>query len=163
MVANAREIAEKIGSISRFFVRPDSPLRPFSGRVVDADTLSLAYLDYGFYYDDESIPVVAAPLRNIGSEWWFIVVRRSVIAGSGYDPFSRSPLPADLDSRASRFAAEVASDLVPPAEVYVLDVCQCEGQYRLLELNPFGGADLYASDASAIVDAISTIILTDLK
>ena len=41
--------------------------------------------------------------------------------------------------------------------VYVLDVCQCNGELRLLELNPFGGADLYACDAYAIIDSVSAV------
>jgi hypothetical protein len=30
-------------------VRPDSPLKPFSGRVLRSDQISLATLDRGFY------------------------------------------------------------------------------------------------------------------
>ena len=42
-----------MGDPSRIFVRPDSPLKPFSGRVLDRDSISLAALDHGFYFDDE--------------------------------------------------------------------------------------------------------------
>ncbi len=34
------------------FVRPDSPLEPFSGRVLERGRISLQALDHGFYYDD---------------------------------------------------------------------------------------------------------------
>ena len=40
------------------FVRPDSPLEPFAGRVLARDKISLAALDHGFYYDDAYLPVV---------------------------------------------------------------------------------------------------------
>lgn len=160
LVANAASVGAAIGSPTSFFVRPDSPLKPFSGRVVDIETLSLERLDHGFYYDDETLPVVAAPLRNIGDEWRFVIVRNSVIAGSAYDPTTRSSVPADLDSIATRYAVQIAENIDAPADVYILDVCECDGEVRLLELNPFGGADLYAADAFAIVDAVSNVVLS---
>lgn len=138
-------------------MRPDSPLKPFSGRVVDVSTLTLSKLDHGFYYDDDAIPVVAAPVRQIGNEWRFVVAKRAVIAGSAYDPETRKPVAAPTHSAAATFASMVASQLPEPEIVYVLDICECNGQLRLLELNPFGGADLYACDAHAIVDSVSAI------
>ena len=160
LISNATEIASHLGATDRLFVRPDSPLKPFSGRVVAVGTLTMAKLDIGFYYDDESIPVIAAPIQTIGNEWRFVIVNRSVVAGSAYDPTTRSALPVPLDSAAAEFAPTVASEIPAPDVVYVLDVCDCNGQLRLLELNPFGGADLYACDANAIVDAVSAVAAT---
>ncbi len=157
LVTNAHKIAERLGAIDRLFVRPDSPLKPFSGRVVDIATLTLAKLDHGFHYDDDTIPVVVAPIQQIGNEWRFVIVNRSVIAGSAYDPQTRKQLIAQLDTAAAEFASTVATSIPNPEIVYILDVCECNGQLRLLELNPFGGADLYACDATAIVDTVATI------
>jgi len=159
LIGNASSIADAIGSTDSMFVRPDSPLKPFSGRVVDVASLTLAKLDHGFYYDDESLPVVAAPVRQIGREWRFVVVRGSIITGSAYEAATRKPIIADLQSSASAFASQVASSIPAPADVYVLDVCECDGDLRLLELNPFGGADLYACDADAIIKAVSNVAL----
>src|SRR5262245_6751466 len=66
------------------FVRPDSPLKPFSGRVVRRDRLTLEALDHGFYYDDAELPVVVAPVRAVGREWRYVVADRNVVAGSAY-------------------------------------------------------------------------------
>lgn len=107
LVADARGIAERLRSPGRLFVRPDSPLKPFSGRVVDTAT--------------------------------------------------RTPVPVPPGSAAAAFASEVAKQLPEPAVVYVLDVCECDGELRLLELNPFGGADLYACDANAVVESVSAV------
>lgn len=157
LVANAPAIAKQLGATDRIFVRPDSPLKPFSGRVVDMATLTLASLDYGFYYDDDAVPVVAAPVQQIGNEWRFVVVNRTVVTGSAYDPATRKSVPVQTDSSAATFASMVASNLPEPDIVYILDVCQSNGDLRLLELNPFGGADLYACDAGAIIDYVSAI------
>lgn len=157
LVANSRKIAKQLGATDHLFVRPDSPLKPFSGRVVDVATLTLARLGHGFYYEDVTIPVVVAPIQTIGNEWRFVVANRVVIAGSAYDPKTRKPVATQLDSAAANFASNVASSLPEPEIVYILDICECNGQLRLLELNPFGGADLYACDATAIIDRVSAI------
>ena len=157
LVANASDVAKSIDSSTSFFVRPDSPLKPFSGRVVDVESLTLAKLDHGFYFEDESLPVIVAPLQEIGDEWRFVIAGKSVVAGSGYDPATREPIAENPDTEATAFATNVASTLEEPAEIYILDVCDCAGELRLLELNPFGGADLYACDPIAIVDAVSKI------
>ncbi len=159
LVAKAREIAARIGGDDKIFVRPDSPLKPFSGRVVEVASLTLAKLDHGFYFDDESLPVLAAPVKAIGHEWRFVIVDTKVVAGSAYDPAGRKALPVALDAEAATFASSVAAAIPAPAAAYVLDVCECGDELRLLELNPFGGADLYACDPLAVVDALSALAI----
>ncbi|MEO1530294.1 MAG: ATP-grasp domain-containing protein [Planctomycetota bacterium] len=137
------------------FVRPDSPLKPFSGRVLEVADVSLAKLDHGFYFDDESLPIVVCPIRDVGREWRFVVFHASVVAGSAYDAGTRSATADQPASDAWDFAQTVASTIPAPADAYILDVCESEGDLCLLELNPFGGADLYACDARSIVRALA--------
>lgn len=154
-VESAPEIAAELNCGNQIFVRPDSPLKPFSGRVLKVQEISLAALDYGFYFEDESLPIVAAPVVNVGQEWRFIVVGSTVVAGSSYDTTTRSAVAHPPGSGPWSFAQSVASDIPAPSTVYVLDVCECGDKLRLLELNPFGGADLYACDANIVVQAVS--------
>lgn len=156
-MAKSTEIANRLNVTDKFFVRPNSPLKPFSGRVAEPRSLTLAKLDHGFYCDDETLPVVVAPFRNIGKEWRFVIANQRVVAGAAYAPKTRKPVSVELDSDAAAFASMVALQIPSPAAVYVLDVCECSGELRLLELNPFGGADLYACDAIAIIDGVSAI------
>lgn len=160
LVADPSGIATKLQTEGKLFVRPDSPLKPFSGRVVETNALTLKALDHGYYYDEDTLPVVVAPVQDIGDEWRFVVVHRQVITGSAYDPFTRKPKSVALESDAAIFASTVASQMEPPTSVYVLDVCRCNEQFRLLELNPFGGADLYACDANAIVKHVGKVAMS---
>lgn len=140
----------------RWFVRPDSPLKPFSGRVVTRDGLSLAALDHGFYYDDPALPVIVSPVREVDREWRLVVVEGRVVAGSGYEADSRrraAPTPPEATARA--FAGRVAAELEPPEAIYVLDVALADGVLHVVELNPFSGADLYACDPVAVVAAVA--------
>jgi hypothetical protein len=156
-VAEADAILDRLGATDSVFVRPDSPLKPFSGRVLRRGQISLAALDHGFYYDDAEIPVVVAPVRQISREWRFVVVEGQVIAGSGYIAEGRAAASDDHQGRAWRFAAEIADRLTPPDPVYDLDVCETEPDLRLVELNPFSGADLYACRGAEIVRSVSEL------
>ena len=157
LVERAAEVAAELGAGDRLFVRPDSPLKPFGGRVVDVASLDLAALDFGFYFDDADLPVVASPVRDVGREWRFVVAEGRVVAGSEYDAATRSARPAAPDGKAAAFASGVAASLAPPAAAYVLDVCESAGTLRVVELNPFSGADLYACDAGETVQAVSEV------
>ncbi|MEM7230760.1 MAG: ATP-grasp domain-containing protein [Planctomycetota bacterium] len=158
LVASPAIALDPLGASAEFFVRPDSPLKPFSGRVVRADGLTLESLDYGFYFDDASLPVVACPVRQISREWRYVVVDCQVVAGSAYQADGREAREDDPRGSPWRFAESVAKDLTPPESVYVLDVCESGGSLSLLELNPFSGADLYACDAAAVVREVNRFI-----
>jgi hypothetical protein len=148
---------KEIGSPLSFFVRPDSPLKPFSGRVIQIGKLSLEALDYGFYYDDENLPIVITPVVDVGSERRFIISGQTPITSSAYETSERSEINSTSSPAVIEFAREVAAALVPPDPLYILDVCQCNDKLRLLEINPFSGGDLYACSRSAIVAAVEDI------
>ena len=80
------------------------------------------------------------------------------VAGSGYLAHGRKAMAVQPGSDLRRFAGEVAEAIPAPESVYVMDVCETHGMLRLLELNPFGGADLYACDGLAIVASITKSI-----
>jgi hypothetical protein len=156
-VENPELIFEKIGADDSVFVRPDSPLKPFSGRVVQKGGVSLKVLDYGYYYEDENLPIVIAPLCVINKEWRFVVVKKHVVTGSAYIAESRDESNCISFGRVWDYAQVIANNIPSPDEVYVLDLCESEGEYKLLELNPFSGADLYACDRASIVKSISLL------
>jgi len=139
------------------FVRPDSPLKPFSGRVLERDQISLPALDFGFYFDDPTLPVVVAPVRQVNREWRYVVVDGHVVAGSAYAADGRRALPDEPTGGPWTFAQSVATHIEAPEIVYVLDVCESNGDLRLLELNPFSGADLYACVADDVVQSVSSV------
>ena len=87
-----------------------------------------------------------------------MVVDGAVVAGSAYAADGRRALPDDPGGEAWAFAAQIAADLPAPERVYVLDVCEADGGLALLELNPFSGADLYACDPGAVVDAVAAAL-----
>lgn len=155
LTAAPDDVMAPLGASEQVFVRPDSPLKPFSGRVLRRNEISLAAMDHGFYYDDKRLPVIAAPVRTISREWRYVVVSGEIVAGSAYAAEGRSALPDDHRGLPWKFAVSVAERLDAPQEIFTLDVCEAEGDLYLLELNPFSGADLYACDRVVVVSAIS--------
>lgn len=157
LVSSPDHSLASIGVPESVFVRPDSPLKPFSGRVLRRDGISLRALDHGFYYSDEMLPVVVAPVRRIDREWRYVVVGAEIVAGSAYVAERREASPDTPDGSPWRFAADVAQGLEAPEAAYVLDVCEADGDLHLLEINPFSGADLYACDRIKVVGAVSQL------
>lgn len=139
------------------FVRPDSALKPFSGRLLDRSDITLRSLDHGFYYEDELLPVVVTPAVEIEVEWRFVIADDTVIAGSEYTPVGRLPGPTLSRSHAAWRYAEAVCRLFHPDPVFVLDVAQTAHGLKIVELNPFSGADLYNCDRSAVVRAVQHV------
>lgn len=54
-------------------------------------------------------------------------------------------------------AVQVARCEWQPAPIYTVDVAEVDGQLRVLELNPFSGADLYRCDPHAVVEAVARV------
>lgn len=156
LAADPQAALASLGGADSVFVRPDSPLKPFSGRVLRGEAITLRALDHGFYYDDEQLPVVIAPVRTVAQEWRYVVVNSRVVAGSAYTAANRAAAPDDPAGEPWRFASAIAEALQPPDNVYVMDICEADGALRLLELNPFSGADLYACNRRDVVGAISS-------
>lgn len=138
----------------RVFVRPDSALKPFSGRVLARTEISLRSLDHGFYYDDLDLPVLTTPVTRIGSEWRFVVVDGEPVAGSRYQAADRSGAGEITGGDPVWQFAAAAASRYRPDPVFVLDVCETPVGLRVLELNPFSGADLYDCDRDAVVEAV---------
>jgi hypothetical protein len=101
-VRDSDAVMDRLGAKDSVFVRPDSPLKPFSGRVLERGQVNLAALDHGFYYDDAEISVVIAPVQGVGREWRYVVAGGEVVAGSAYVADGRTAI-ADV-SRMPVFA-----------------------------------------------------------
>ncbi len=81
------------------------------------------------------------------------------VAGSGYAADGRTAgRPLGDDHPALEYAQSILAYLAAPEAAFVLDVAEGPDGLRLLELNPFSGADLYACDRSAVVDAIHGVL-----
>jgi hypothetical protein len=156
LVEKPQVVLARLHQPQRVFVRPDSALKPFAGRVLDASAIDRSALDHGFYYDDDALPIVVAPARRIHREWRAVIADGRVVAGCAYTADRRGtvePLPEPVRA----IAGQVACGDWQPAPIYVVDVAEVDSVVRVLELNPFSGADLYHCDPYAVVEAVARI------
>ncbi len=150
------ELEELIGPGERCFVRPDSPLKPFSGRVLERDALTPAALDHGFYYEDDQLDVIVASCREVGEEWRFVVVNGELVTAGAYDAQTRTAAPNEESVEATVFAYDLVQrhDLSRFGGAVALDVARVDGVWRIMEFNPLSGASLYGCDFEAIAKAL---------
>jgi len=159
LVARPREVAGSLADGSgEVFVRPDSPLKPFSGRVVKLDGLTPAHLDHGFYYEDLELPIVVARTQRLGAEWRFVVAEGRVVTGCRYVADGRSGAGAEVEPAAAALAETIAGELTGPDPIYVLDLVESEAGLRMVEINAFSGADLYDCEGATVVEAVAEVV-----
>lgn len=156
LVEKRQEVLARLHQPQRVFVRPDSALKPFAGRVLDASAIDRAALDHGFYYDDDALPILVAPARQIHREWRTVVAEGRVVTGCAYTA-DRRGAEETLPEQVRAVAEQVARGDWQPAPIYIVDVAEVDSLVRVLELNPFSGADLYHCDPGAVVEAVAQI------
>ena len=137
-------------------MRPDSPLKLFTGQVASRDTFA-ADLEFMAFYDfPPNSPVIVSSPKTVIAEWRFVVVRGNVVAGSQYKQGDELVHLPNRDNVALDLAKEIAAMDYQPDPVWILDVCQTDdGGYHLLEIGGFSFADLYACNKRDLVEAVS--------
>lgn len=145
-----------VGQDGKIFVRPDSPLKIFTGQVAKSESFE-ADLEFMAFYEfpPESLVVVSRP-REITSEWRFVVVDRQVVTGCQYSKNGAQDIQPGYDDRALELAARIAANEYQPDPAWVMDICQTsDGEFHLLEIGGFSFADLYACEMPKVVEAVS--------
>lgn len=152
-------LLDTLGRQGQIFVRPDSPLKIFTGQIVSASTYEKD-LDFLAFYDFpcESLVIVSSP-KTIERESRFVIVNGIVVAGSEYKIGENTKL-TTADHPSMHLAEEIAKGGFQPDRAWVLDTCRTsDGRNHLLEIGAFGFANLYGCDKRAVVEAVSKAAL----
>jgi hypothetical protein len=149
----------------RVFIRPNTGRKSFTGMVfINKDP----YFEYDWSHVKKNtqptdLVIVSSP-KAVKFEYRFVVVDGEVITGSLYrldydTEFKVVPKNVELFKFAQRMA-----DRYQPDRVYTLDVViDSEGTMKLLEINSFSCAGLYACDMEIIADRVSKVALDIFK
>ena len=141
----------------KIFARPNSPLKEFSGRILNKGNLSPASFDYGFYHSDMNLPIVLCEYKKIEAEWRFVCVNNSIVTGCKYEAESRKGINSTEcheNDPAFLFAQKIADEKKQKDFAYIIDVCCADKKLWLVEMNPFSGADLYLCNTEKIIQSI---------
>lgn len=142
------------------FVRPDSVTKSFAGTVIPegdfVHEINALERAGGVYGTDI---VVAARVRPILRETRFVIVDGHVVTGSTYGWNDNADIGRPLDQLSLDLAEQVAARSWQPDRAYTCDIAltQIDGQTvaRVIELNSFSCAGLYACDLDKVVGAVS--------
>lgn len=132
------------------FVRPNSGYKVFTGKVVDIRNWQRDVDNMGFYdvVDDELV-LVSEP-KNIRAEWRFWIAGDTIIGSSMYQPLKMQFTVSD----AVNYVEDVLKQIKwRPEGLFVIDVCQTDGEFAVVELNSFGCSGFYKVDLSTMIPA----------
>ena len=152
-IRDADRLFAAFGPNDEVFARPTGVHKLFVGRCIFRDDWATALAPTR--YDPDTNVLVAEP-REIGQEWRLVVVGSEIVSACRYAVNGRKEFepgcPPDVLGFAGRLLAAVPWR---PADVFVLDVCESDGEFRVVEINPFETSGLYLGDLEAIVRQVS--------
>lgn len=157
----AGSLFDRFGRDDRLFVRPNSPLKSFTGQTIDRASLVKDLEFIAFQGIRADAKVVVSSAKDILAEWRFVVTERSVVAGSQYKLNREAAVASRCDVAAIQFAKDTISVDYSPDPVWILDICQTtDGDFHILEIGGFSHSNLYACDKRLVAGAVSQIALS---
>jgi hypothetical protein len=131
------------------FARPTSCLKLFTGRCIYIDDFVNALAPTR--YDPATLIVVATP-RNIDREWRLIVAGEIVVAASQYSVQGSKCVAPGCPGPVQEFAMRMLAEVHwRPDPMFMIDICQADGNFWLVEINGFSCSWLYQCDLEVVV------------
>ncbi len=152
------ELLRRPPPLQNVFIRPDRVTKSFTGFCITPDrhSFELSCLEKAQGVGRDELVIVASA-KSISLECRYVIADGRVVAGStyGWDGFVPSAM---TDPRCDAVAGEVARREWQADTVYTCDVALWEGTARVVELNSFSCAGLYACDTKAVAEAVTACI-----
>jgi len=141
-----------------FFVKPNTDTKEFAGMVTTKEEFNEWYMKMmtsGYFFEGiEQKEVVIGSPKNIGCEWRLVILNGKVIEYSIYRQYQKVMPAHECPQEVINFAEDM-SKIYSPAPVFVMDICEAENGYKVIEANGFNSAGLYKCDVSVIIDEIN--------
>lgn len=140
----------------RVFVRPNSGFKTFTGTTVSRDEwdYDIQGLDKLSSVMDDTLIMVAGS-KPIKGEFRFVIAEGQVIAGSEYRWDDVLDIRIDYPEECRALAQQVASHSWQVDVAYTCDVALTDDGVKVVELNSFCSAGLYACDLEEVVRGVS--------
>ena len=144
------------------FVRPDSGFKTFAGQRMKYGTIDhdISTLDQTSGVMDETMVLVNCG-TEIKGEFRFVIADKQVIAGSEYRWDGVLDVRRDWPQECWDLAQKVAGGDWQVDIAYTCDVALTEEGPRIVELNGFSCAGLYACDLELVVEGVSRAALRE--
>lgn len=160
-----RDLIKRNPFSGSFFIRPIGGYKDFAGYVIEPNDYEReikSLVSATMSYEDPL--VLTAPLVDIKQEFRFVIASNLAVTGSLYIP-EEEPIPDDHPaySYAGKIASYLAKDNVfwQPETAYTLDIADINGEFKVVEINSFSCAGLYACDKKKLVEALNKTMKKD--
>ena len=146
----------------KVFLRPNSGFKTFAGLVLThenyRDELSASQQLTSVMPETICMVAEAKPLK---AEFRFLVVDGEVVDGSEYRWDNVLDIRHDYDADCHKLAQQMAAHSWQPDSIYTCDVALTEHVPKIVELNSFACAGLYALDKNIVVNRVSEFAYKD--
>jgi len=143
----------------RFFIRPDSDLKEFSGGVMKfGDIKNWCNKIFTDVPDLGDLSILIGEPYGLSYEWRLFMINGKYCTGSQYRTYyvlNKSPVVPD---EVIKFAEEQA-EVYSPSEVFVMDIGKSGGDLYIIETGCFNSAGFYDSDINKIVKEVSEFLV----
>lgn len=141
------------GRDGKVFARPTSTHKLFVGRLIAEEEFDSALAPTR--YNPESRVVIAEP-QDIRREWRVVVAGDAVVAGSQYAEAGERSVTAEFPNELRDYACALLTAVKwRPDPLFMLDLCETERGFALVELNSFSCSWLYACNHARVVEIAS--------
>lgn len=150
---------------NKLFIRPDSGLKTFAGTTIHLDDFDyeINTLDKLTSATDDTI-ILISKIKPIHKEYRIVIADRKVIASSQYKENDKVIMIEGAPDGAINVANAVAKLEWQPDTAYTVDVAELDnGLFKIIELNSFSCAGLYACNIRDVVKGISEVAEKDYK
>jgi hypothetical protein len=142
----------------RIFLRPNSGFKTFTGLSIPRDDIQheINCMNQLTGVMDETLVMVAGPKELLG-EFRFVVAEGKVLTGSEYRWDNKLDIRIDYPPECLELAEKVARHQWQADTAYTCDVALTPHGPKVVELNSFCCAGLYACDLEKVVQGISEV------
>lgn len=142
-----------LGRDAKLFIRPNRGDKSFKACVVDLQDFNQFYSQVENAHNE--LVVISSP-KNIRGEWRFVVIDGEIVSSSLYIYQGLRTELAATPTKAVNLANEILTCGYSPDKMFTIDVCEdILGEYRVMELNSFNCAGLYACDLNKVIEEIN--------
>lgn len=154
------QMLEKFKEGSKW-IRCNSGKKQFSGGVYTLDELIAEWGNSSMNEPEDTEYAIASP-KTIGREWRIVIIENEIQSSSQYmnkgepETLSYTKTPENVLKFAEEWRKSHLFWSIPPS--YVLDVCEHEGDLKIVEINNLLTSGWYECDIEKIVDKIISTV-----
>jgi hypothetical protein len=141
------------------FIRPDKDIKEFAGNTTKPEDFMGWYkkIKNTGWDVNEQTEIIVATASKIHNEWRTYVVDGQVISGSRYRYDHYLSMSADVPERVYDYVREMIK-IWQPAPVFVMDICDVNGDLKILELGDLHSCGWYESDKEKVLVAVTDYV-----